>query len=149
MKVAVLAGGRSSEHDVSLNSGAAVRDGLAVAGHEVVEVTLERDATWVCDGSEVELRAGRGLLGADLVFPVLHGPFGEDGTVQGLLEILDVPYVGSGVFASAVCMDKVAHKELMAWAGVPQVEFVAQGVPQIDLGTRDVSRRDARRQDDV
>jgi D-alanine-D-alanine ligase len=130
VKVAVLAGGRSSEHEVSLNSGAAVRDGLLAAGHEVVEVTLERDGTWVCDGAEVELRAGRGLLGADAVFPVLHGPFGEDGTVQGLLEILDVPYVGSGVFASAVCMDKVAHKELMAWAGVPQVEFVALDAAQ-------------------
>jgi D-alanine-D-alanine ligase len=130
VKVAVLAGGRSSEHDVSLNSGTAVREGLLAAGHDVIEVTLERDGTWACDGAEVELRAGRGLLGADVVFPVLHGPFGEDGTVQGLLEILDVPYVGSGVFASAVCMDKVAHKELMAWAGIPQVEFVALDAAQ-------------------
>ena len=64
---------------------------------------------------------GGGLLGADAVFPVLHGPFGEDGTVQGLLELLDVPYVGAGVLASSLCMDKVVFKEVLAAAGVPQV----------------------------
>ena len=68
---------------------------------------------------------GEGLLGADVVFPVLHGPFGEDGTVQGLLETLDVAYVGAGVAASAVCMDKVLFKQLMQAAGdVPQVPYV-------------------------
>ena len=74
-------------------------------------------------GEELALHPGRGLLDADVVFPVLHGPFGEDGTVQGLLELLDVPYVGSGVMASAVCMDKVVFKELMAQAGLPQVGY--------------------------
>lgn len=123
MKVAVLAGGRSSEHEVSLDSAAAVRGGLAAAGHEVVAVTLERDGTWWCDGKEVALAAGRGLLGCDVVFPALHGPWGEDGTVQGLLELLGVPYVGSGVLASAACMDKVVFKELMAPAGMPQVAY--------------------------
>ena len=59
-----------------------------------------------------------------MVFPALHGPYGEDGTVQGLLEALDVPYVGAGVMASAVCMDKVLFKELMAAAGLPQVDYV-------------------------
>ena len=68
---------------------------------------------------------GRGLDGHDVVFPVLHGPFGEDGTVQGLLECLDVPYVGAGVLASALCMDKVIFKELMAQAGIPQVDYRA------------------------
>ncbi len=125
MKVAVLAGGRSSEHEVSLASGAAVRAGLQEAGHEPLEVELARDGTWRCDGAEVELRAGRGLLGADVAFPVLHGPFGEDGTVQGLLELLDVPYVGSGVLASALCLDKVVSKELFAQAGLPQVAHEA------------------------
>ena len=66
---------------------------------------------------------GGGLLGCDAVFPVLHGPFGEDGTVQGLLEMLDVPYVGAGVLASAACMDKVVFKDLMAVAGIPQVGY--------------------------
>jgi D-alanine-D-alanine ligase len=123
MRVAVLSGGRSSEHDVSLASGEGVADGLRAAGHEVVRVTLERDGTWRAGGEELALTPGRGLLGADVAFPVLHGPFGEDGTVQGLLELLDVPYVGSGVLASAVCLDKVVAKDLMAKAGIAQVDY--------------------------
>jgi D-alanine-D-alanine ligase len=75
------------------------------------------------------LTPAEGLEGADVVFPALHGPFGEDGTVQGVLETLDVPYVGSGVRASALCLDKVIFKRLMtATGGVPQVDFV--GVPE-------------------
>ena len=123
MRVAVLSGGRSSEHDVSLASGASVAGGLRTAGHEVLAVTLERDGTWRHDGHELALSPGRGLLGADVAFPVLHGPFGEDGTVQGLLELLDVAYVGSGVLASAVCLDKIVAKELMARAGIAQVDY--------------------------
>jgi D-alanine-D-alanine ligase len=125
MRVAVVSGGRSSEHEVSLASGEAVRAGLAEAGHEVLDVRAERDGTWTHGGEEVELRAGRGLLGADVAFPVLHGAFGEDGTIQGLFEMLDVPYAGAGVLASALCMDKVLFKELMARAGVPQVAYAA------------------------
>jgi D-alanine-D-alanine ligase len=125
MRVAVLAGGRSSEHEVSLNSAASVRDGLEEAGHDVVWVELARDGTWSHDGEELALLPGRGLLGVDAVFPALHGPFGEDGTVQGLLELLDVPYVGAGVLASALCMDKVVFKEVLAAAGVPQVRYAA------------------------
>jgi D-alanine-D-alanine ligase len=125
MRVAVLAGGRSSEHDVSLASGESVRDGLARAGHDVLHVLLERAGRWMHDGAELQLRAAGGLLGADVVFPVLHGPFGEDGTVQGLLELLDVPYVGSGVLASALCMDKILAKDVMAAAGLPQVDYRA------------------------
>ena len=123
MRIAVLKGGRSSEHDVSLDSGAAVAAGLREAGHDVVEVLVQRDGRWMADGQEVMLRASGGLLGADAVFPVLHGPYGEDGTVQGLLELLDVPYVGAGVLASAACMDKVVFKDLMAVAGIPQVAY--------------------------
>jgi D-alanine-D-alanine ligase len=132
MRVAVLAGGRSSEHEVSLRSAASVRDGLEEGGHEAVWVELARDGTWWHDGEELALQPGRGLLGVDAVFPALHGPFGEDGTVQGLLELLDVAYVGAGVLSSAVCMDKVVFKELMARAGLPQVGFVA-----VDEGVRD------------
>ena len=123
MRVAVLSGGRSSEHDVSLASGASVAGGLRAGGHEVLDVRLERDGTWRHDDAELALTPGRGLLGAGVAFPVLHGPFGEDGTVQGLLELLDVPYVGSGVLASAVCLDKVVAKELMARAGIAQVQY--------------------------
>src|SRR5262249_51132591 len=68
----------------------------------------------------VALHPGRGLLGADVAFPALHGPFGEDGTVQGLLELLGVPYVGSGVLASALCMDKILFKDVIGRAGLPQ-----------------------------
>ena len=123
MRVVVLAGGRSSEHDVSLASGASVLGGLESAGHETELVQLERDGSWRVEGEQLALTPGRGLLGADVVFPVLHGPFGEDGTVQGLLELLDVAYVGSGVLASAACMDKVVFKDLMAQAGMPQVAY--------------------------
>ncbi len=130
MRVAVLAGGRSSEHEVSLNSAASVRAGVAAAGHEVVPVTIERSGAWLHDGEELSLRPGGGLLGADAVFPVLHGPFGEDGTLQGLLELLDVPYVGAGVLASSLCMDKVTFKEVLAAAAVPQVPYAGVREPR-------------------
>jgi D-alanine-D-alanine ligase len=123
--VAVLGGGRSSEHEVSLASAASVAQGLQRAGYEVRTIEIGRDGVWREQGVTVALEPGRGLPGADVVFPVLHGPFGEDGTVQGLLECLDVPYVGAGVLASALCMDKVMFKELMAQAGVPQVDYRA------------------------
>jgi D-alanine-D-alanine ligase len=122
--VAVLAGGRSAEHDVSLSSGRAVCEGLEAAGHEVLWVQIERDGTWRHEGERLGVRPGEGLLGVDVVFGALHGPFGEDGTVQGLLETLDVAYVGAGVAASAVCMDKVLFKQLMGTAGVDQVDYV-------------------------
>ena len=126
LKVAVLAGGRSSEHDVSLSSGAAVREGLRSGGHEVVWIEVGRDGAWRRDGEGEPLSAtpGAGLLAVDVAFPVLHGRFGEDGTVQGMLEMLDVAYVGSGVAASALCMDKVLFKELMVAARtIPQVDY--------------------------
>jgi D-alanine-D-alanine ligase len=127
MRVAVLSGGRSSEHEISLQSGASVAAGLREAGHEVIPVLLERDGRWTHDGEEVPLRAGGGLLGADVAFPVLHGPFGEDGTVQGLLECLDVPYAGPGVLAAAVSIDKLTFKRLLAFHGIPQVDFCEAG----------------------
>src|SRR4051794_24918093 len=78
LRVAVLAGGRSSEHDVSLASAGAVRDVLASAGHEVLWVEIARDGTWRRDGAALQLTPGSGLEGADAAFPVLHGPYGED-----------------------------------------------------------------------
>jgi len=129
MRVAVLAGGRSSEHDVSLRSGEAVARGLEEAGHEAVRVTISREGGWSCDGGDVELTPTGGLLRTEVAFPALHGPFGEDGSVQGLLEWLDLPYVGSDVLSSAICMDKLTLKRLFAQAGVPQVEFAAAGEP--------------------
>jgi D-alanine-D-alanine ligase len=123
VRVAVLAGGRSSEHEVSLASAEAVRLGLAEAGHAPVDVRIGRDGHWTQDGRRLALKPSGGLVEADVVFPVLHGPFGEDGTVQGLLELLDVPYVGAGVLASSLCMDKALFKDLMAAHAVPQVDY--------------------------
>src|SRR5205823_10097995 len=139
-RVAVLSGGRSSEHEVSLESGDAVRRGLAAAGHEVIDVRIERDGAWRHDGRPVTMTPGEGLLGADVVFPALHGPFGEDGTVQGLLETADVPYVGAGVMASAVCIDKVLFKELMSRAGVPQVDYVGLRRGELATGNSQLAR---------
>jgi D-alanine-D-alanine ligase len=127
MRVAVLSGGRSSEHDVSLSSGASVADGLREGGHEVIPVLIERDGRWLVQGNEIELRAAGGLLDAEVAFPVLHGPFGEDGTVQGMLECLDLPYVGPGVLAASVAIDKLVFKRLLGFHGIPQVEFCEAG----------------------
>jgi D-alanine-D-alanine ligase len=126
-RVAVISGGRSSEHEISLRSGEAVARGLEEAGHEALRVTISREGHWTAAGEELALVPGRGLLGADAAFPALHGPFGEDGSAQGLLEWLDLPYVGSDVLSSAICMDKLTLKRLFAERGVPQVGFVAVG----------------------
>jgi D-alanine-D-alanine ligase len=135
VRVAVLGGGRSSEHPISLASAESVRAGLTEAGHEPLEVLLERDGRWTSGGEVLALEPGGGLLGADAAFPALHGPFGEDGTVQGLLELLDVPYVGAGVAASALAMDKSLFKDLLAAHGVPQVGYaVARHGRPLDLG---------------
>ena len=124
MKVAVLSGGRSSEHEVSIVSGAAVTAGLEAAGHEVVGILIGKDGSWTSDGEPVTIVPGGGLLGADAAFPVLHGPFGEDGVTQGALDTAGIAYVGSDVLGSAVCMDKLTLKRLCGFAGIPQVDFV-------------------------
>src|SRR5437764_5009455 len=125
VRVAVLGGGRSSEHEVSLESAKAVHQGLGEAGHEPLAVEISREGRWSHEGEPVALEPGGGLLGAEVVFPALHGPYGEDGVVQGLLEALDVPYVGAGVMASAISLDKLVFKELMDRAAVPQVDYRA------------------------
>jgi D-alanine-D-alanine ligase len=124
MKVALLSGGRSSEHDVSLRSGTAVAAGLRAAGHEVLPIVITRDGTWNLQGNPVSIEPGAGLVGADVAFPALHGPFGEDGATQGALETAGIPYVGSDVLGSAVCMDKLTLKRLCAAHGIRQVGFV-------------------------
>ena len=127
MRVAVIGGGISSEHEVSLRSAASVSAGLREAGHETVEVTIAKDGRWSVGGKQVSFAPGGGLLGADVAFPVLHGPGGEDGSVQGLLEVLDVPYAGSDVEASAICIDKLVFKDLLARHGIPQVDYCRAG----------------------
>jgi len=126
-------GGRSSEHDVSMTSARSVIAGLDPERYEVREIEIGRDGAWELGAGPqgVSSGAARGLpvptngrpvepLGeVDVVFPVLHGPFGEDGTVQGLLELAGVAYVGAGVTASALCMDKDLFKSVMRDKGIP------------------------------
>jgi D-alanine-D-alanine ligase len=127
LTIAVLSGGRSSEHEISLLSGKAVAEGLREAGFGVVEIVVSRDGSWSGPEGAISLTPGAGIDGVDLVFPALHGPFGEDGSVQGSLETAGVPYVGSGVLGSAVCMDKLTLKRLCRARGLAQVDFVEVG----------------------
>ncbi len=152
--MAVLSGGRSSEHEISVASARAVIDGLREAGYEPVSVEISREGRWALPGrtpAPVEGEAASpaaGLpvpteaaspveaLGAvDVVFPVLHGPFGEDGTVQGLLELAGVAYVGPGVAASALAMDKDLFKAVMRGNEIPVAPSVAVHAHQRDAAT--------------
>jgi D-alanine-D-alanine ligase len=114
VKVAVLKGGRSLEREVSMRSGARVEDALGSLGHEVIPLDVGADLV-------EKLRE----QAPDAVFIALHGPGGEDGTVQELLEILGLPYTGPGVASCALCMDKVAAKHVLRAAGVPTPDWVA------------------------
>ncbi|MGD0964822.1 MAG: D-alanine--D-alanine ligase family protein [Candidatus Acidiferrales bacterium] len=152
LRVGVLFGGRSGEHEVSLASAASVIRALNPEKYEAVPIGISKDGRWLVgtkarstlpeilqSGERVSLPpdptapalvpiargAGRASLTVDVVFPVLHGTFGEDGTVQGLLELAGLPYVGAGVLASAVGMDKDVQKRLFAYAGLPIVPFLA------------------------
>ena len=109
--VAVLMGGWSAERPVSLNSGRECADNLEAAGYHVTRIDVQRDVAEVLT-----------KLRPDVVFNALHGPFGEDGTIQGLLEILDIPYTHSGVLASALAMNKEKAKSIAAAAGIPVAE---------------------------
>ncbi len=149
VRVMVVFGGRSEEHDVSLASARAITRALERGGrHEVVPVGITRSGRWISssdpmrelepghkelpDGSTLEIsgppaavdeKLPSGLGSVDVVFPVLHGPYGEDGTIQGMLELAGVPYVGSGVLGSAVGMDKITMKKIFAHHNLPQVEW--------------------------
>ena len=134
LRVAVLAGGRSSEHDISLASARSVLESLDPGSYDVVTVAIGRDGRWELgsgDGSIAETlpvpaaNAPATLGSVDVVLPILHGPFGEDGTVQGLLELAGVAYVGAGVAASALCMDKDLFKKVLRDSGIPVARHVA------------------------
>jgi D-alanine-D-alanine ligase len=134
LRVAVLAGGRSSEHDISLASARSVLESLDPERYDVVTVAIGRDGRWELgsgDGSIAETlpvpaaNAPATLGAVDVVLPILHGPFGEDGTVQGLLELAGVAYVGAGVAASALCMDKDLFKKVLRDSGIPVARHVA------------------------
>jgi D-alanine-D-alanine ligase len=130
-------GGRSSEHDISVASARSVVDALDPGRYDVRAVEIGRDGRWQLDSAQARIEPGAHetlpvpaggepapFEGVDVVFPVLHGPFGEDGTVQGFLELADVAYVGAGVTASALCMDKDLFKAVMRDKGVPVVRSV-------------------------
>ena len=141
-RVALLFGGRSGEHEVSVRSAESVAEGLE-RDHDVVCILIEKTGRWrLQDGSRPHAMGGEAIFLApdptdggtlrrfddasslvrpDVFFPVLHGPYGEDGTIQGLFDLAGVPYVGAGVAASAAAMDKTLMKSLFAQAGLPQV----------------------------
>lgn len=136
LRIAVLSGGTSREHGISVKSGAAVAAGLASLGHTVLPVSIGTDGRWTLPGSGpralpgaselsrppaaalAELSPGASESAIDVVFVALHGAFGEDGTVQGFLETAGVPYTGSGVAASAFAMDKERTKEILSHHGI-------------------------------
>ena len=137
-RIAVILGGRSSENTISITSANSVAAALEQGGAEVVAVEIDRSGRWQLQRGRASLQPGSEaeatstslerlppgdvvstLAQVDVVFPVLHGPFGEDGTVQGLLELAGVPYVGAGVLASALCMDKDVFKSVMRDHDIP------------------------------
>jgi len=157
----VLFGGRSAEHDVSRVSARHVLSAIDPDRYEVVPVGITREGRWQLAEAAAELLGSRGALPASVdvagpatdamaiarahpdsptvVIPVLHGPYGEDGTVQGLLEMADLPYVGAGVLGSAVAMDKAMAKTVLDAAGVPQPRW--REVVVTEVGDHDLPRR--------
>src|ERR1700720_2030247 len=152
LRIGVVFGGRSGEHEVSLASAASVIRALDPEKYEAVPIGITKDGRWLVGSGAVKMLGdvlksgdrvvlppdptaaqlvplapsnGRPSVMVDVVFPVLHGTFGEDGTVQGLLELAGLPYVGAGVLASAVGMDKDVQKRLFEQAGLPIVPFLA------------------------
>lgn len=135
--VAVLFGGRSGEHEVSLVSARSVINALDKKKYDVKLVGITKTGKWISGNNSLallEVKSGKLLLGKnqiniisenkiDVVIPILHGPYGEDGTIQGLLEMADIPYVGSGVLGSAVGMDKIAMKMIFQANGLPICKF--------------------------
>ena len=138
LRVAVIMGGRSSEHDISLASARSVLESLDPDRYEVRPIEIGRDGQWELGPARGQSELAKGgeklpvplngspqpFEGVDVVFPVLHGPFGEDGTVQGFLELAGVAYVGAGVTASALCMDKDLFKAVMRDKDIPVVDSV-------------------------
>jgi len=144
LNLVVVFGGRSAEHDVSCVTAAHVLRAVDRDRYDMTAIGIDRDGSWhLAEGAMAALEGGPDQLperlepdglpvssapvlmaaastGTTVVLPLLHGPMGEDGTIQGLLELLDLPYVGSGVLASAVCMDKAMAKDVLARHGIPQ-----------------------------
>ena len=134
LRVACIYGGRSGEHDISIRSAQSIMSAMDPARYEIIHYKINQEGKWSPKPILPEPGAQAHI---DVVFPILHGTFGEDGTVQGLLELADLPYVGAGVMASAVSMDKEMMKRICRQRGLPVVDYVVveRGEnPTIDLG---------------
>jgi D-alanine-D-alanine ligase len=129
ISIALISGGRSGEHEISVRSAKSVKQALDPAKYDLQEFFIDKDGRWSPHSLRPEPGANPGI---DVVFPLLHGTFGEDGTLQGLLELADLPYVGAGVLASAVSMDKSVMKRLCHEAGLPVVEYIVLTRGQFD-----------------
>src|ERR1051326_6534921 len=121
LRVAVIYGGRSGEHEISVRSARSIMDGMDPAKYEKIEYFIDQQGKWKPRPILPEPGAHPDI---DVVFPVLHGTFGEDGTMQGLLELADLPYVGAGVMASAISMDKEMAKRVCKERLLPVVDYV-------------------------
>src|SRR5229473_2366468 len=144
LRVGILFGGRSGEHEVSLLSAASVINAIDKTKYEVVPIGITKDGRWLTSENAEKLlkggaddgghapfqtdanlrRASDRAINVDVIFPVLHGTFGEDGTIQGMLELADIAYVGAGVLGSSAGMDKDVMKSLFRAAGLPMVKHV-------------------------
>ena len=161
LRVGVIYGGRSGEHEVSVASAASIFKHIDAEKYEPVPIRIEKTGRWTLGGRVPEALSAAAVLegertealqaiepsaavaasGIDVVFPVLHGPYGEDGTVQGLLELANVPYVGAGVLGSAAGMDKAVMKTLFAASGLPIVPHLVALRREWERDGRDVTRR--------
>jgi D-alanine-D-alanine ligase len=150
IKLGVIFGGRSGEHEVSLVSAASIVEALDKSRFDIVPVGISKEGRWYvgegvmdflksgradgeihpavllpdAEGGLITWAEGKEAIKLDAAFPVLHGPYGEDGTVQGLLELSDLPYVGCGVLASSLAMDKIISKEIFEARGLPTVKYI-------------------------
>ena len=166
IRVGVLYGGRSGEHEVSVRSARSVLGAIDAKRYDVCAIGVERSGAWRCKvgaglpddvvsvgdeagphvvltrgGELMEVDGGGVVAQIDVIFPILHGPFGEDGTVQGLCEVHGVPYVGAGVLGSAIGMDKDVHKRLLREAGLPIVPFEAVRAREWERDSEAVKKR--------
>jgi len=152
IRVGVIFGGRSGEHEVSLRSAESILKAIDRNKYDAVPIGITHEGRWLAsrnalamlpakdqiqkvltDGEPITLPAEPASQGVvDVIFPMLHGTYGEDGTIQGLLELANVPYVGAGVLGSAVAMDKDVMKRLMREAGLPVIDYWAVRKPELD-----------------
>ena len=146
-RIGIIFGGKSHEHEISLLSAAAVLGAIDREKHEIVCIGIDRDGKWYrFDGDENEIPAGtwqeharpvtinEALGGIDFAFPIIHGTYGEDGRLQGVFEMMDLPYAGCGVLASALCMDKALSKEIFFQAGIPNSKYTTLRRDDLEKG---------------